>query len=277
LGYGETGTIGAWSKRKLQLLSDYLPIYLKACRRAQHRYYVDAFAGRGRWKVRGTGEVVEGSPRIALQHLVNFTKVFLVEMDKSKARDLMELKMSSLNADKVEVFIDDANEAVKSIFSKIHPKAPTFVFLDPSGDQLHWSTIDYISHWQTELYVLYPSGMTIMRYLSRDQKLDDRFVHRLNQFFGCEDWRHLYEHYVGGLREKLPKALLDLYVQRMRDLGYSQFYQSECYRTRTYGSSGQRLYYMIWAGKHEVGGKIMKSISRLIERDDQLELGLSLD
>lgn len=276
--YGEEeGYIGHWSTAKLDILREYLPIYQNACMRAKHCFYVDAFAGRGEWKVKGTNEVVQGSPKIALTHLEKFTRTYFVEMDEERVKELQSLKDSSAHPFKVKVLQGDANEMLPQIFHEIHPKAPTFVFLDPSADQLKWSAIEHLSKWKTELFILYPYNMTISRYLPQDiDKLRPWGIERLNNFFGCSDWLEVYQDHAGGRRRYLAEALLRLYTGRLKQLGYDYCNVSKCFRTID-AEHGQRLYYMLWVGKHPVGKKIIDSVLKKVENSPQLDLGLDLD
>src|SRR5687768_2772734 len=78
--------VGAWSDEKLDLLRCYLGTlrgtggFLPATQAAQQRYYVDLFAGSGQNRVKGTDQVIDGSPLIALKAgPPQFTKLFWVE------------------------------------------------------------------------------------------------------------------------------------------------------------------------------------------------------
>lgn len=275
--YGEEGTIGQWSLVKLDILRTYLPAYQAACRRARDCYCIDAFAGKGEWRVRGTDRVVEGSPQIVLDYLGGFTQVFMIEMEAKRARELEYLKERSSHPSKVTVIVGDTNVVLSNALRSIHPKAPTFVFLDPSGDQLQWATIELLAKWQTELFILYPYGMTIARYLKRDPDKQEQWeIDRLNTFFGCENWNETYRDCIAGRRKYLESELLDLYTERLRGLGYKYCFVSRCFRTID-ERHGQKLYYMIWVGKHPVGGKIIRSVLGKMESGPQATLGLNLD
>ena len=148
------------------------------------------------------------------------------------------------------------------VLARIHPAAPTFVFLDPSGDHLRWSTIELLSKWRTELFILFPYNMTLVRYLPRHRKQEEWQKEHLDAFFGTRDWEEIYK----GERIYLLRRLLDLYTVRLRALGYKHVNISECFKN----STGQNLYYMIWVGKHDAGKKIMDWV--FAQQSNQLKL-----
>ena len=56
--------VGDWTLDKLKIIEQYLPAYLTATQRALERVYIDAFAGPGRNEIKGSGDIVDGSPLI---------------------------------------------------------------------------------------------------------------------------------------------------------------------------------------------------------------------
>jgi three-Cys-motif partner protein len=74
--------VGEWTKDKLKILTSYLPAYLTATTSTLERFYIDGFAGPGLNRLASTGELVDGSPLIALDALASngtkFTKLFFI-------------------------------------------------------------------------------------------------------------------------------------------------------------------------------------------------------
>jgi three-Cys-motif partner protein len=265
MAYGEKDNlIGSWSLDKLEFLKKYLPIYVKATSRAMHRYYVDCFAGRGKWIEKESLKEVDGSVSISLDHSENFTKLFYIELDEERVEDIK--KLASLKAPKknYEIINGDCNAVIHKVMQQIHPKSPTFVFIDPSSDQVKWSTIEYLSLWRTELFILYPYQMTIRRYLPVDtSKIESWQMERLNNFFGTNLWYDIYMNYD---RRYLLSKLLELYTNRLKEIGYKYVNISDVFKK----PGGPDLYYMIWVGKHKAGDKIMKWVYE--QQNPQLSL-----
>jgi three-Cys-motif partner protein len=61
--------VGPWAKKKLKVLADYIGAS-SAARRKFNRSessYIDVFCGAARSKIRTTGEVIDGSPLVAVK------------------------------------------------------------------------------------------------------------------------------------------------------------------------------------------------------------------
>lgn len=71
------------------------------------------------------------------------------------------------------------------------------VFLDPFGMEVKWSTIEALGRTNAiDLWLLFPLGQAINRLLRRDSKINSAIKHRLDDFFGTEDWyQHFYKIY----------------------------------------------------------------------------------
>ena len=64
--------IGYWSEIKLDIVRRYAVEYSKILSNRFHHVYIDAFAGSGMHISRTTGELVRGSPQIALDIIPPF-------------------------------------------------------------------------------------------------------------------------------------------------------------------------------------------------------------
>lgn len=263
MAYGEEAKIGQWSLDKLAFLERYLPAYLRATRSALHKYYIDGFAGRGEWVNKRTGQKVAGSATIALQYAEQFTHLFFVEFEEERAENLRDLIRIHNASHKATVFVGDCNLLLSKVVKRIHPSAPSFAFLDPSSDQLQWKTIEMLSKWKTELFILFPLNMTLIRYLPKNGKITEWARIRLNGVFGTDEWEQLFQNTP---RSRLKSELLMLYTNRLRSLGYEHVNISDVFKS----DSGQKLYYMIWVGKHPIGKKIMDKVFE--KQSDQLKL-----
>ncbi len=235
--------VGDWTRDKLKILEDYLPIYLLATMSAKDRIYIDAFAGPGTNVVKDTNLVVDGSPLIALKararNGTGFSHLFFIEKIPALADELRRT-MAPWNSDnRCEVITGDVNVELPRIVRRIHPKAPTLVFIDPQGIDPAWTTIEAIAPWKTELLVLFPLGMGIKRNLESP---------KVTAYYGTDEWEALVDQGAGD------RALLDLYKGRLKALGYTYTTPIDrLVRTRT----GQQLYYLVFVSKVPVAKRIM--------------------
>lgn len=73
-------------------------------------------------------------------------------------------------------------------------------------------------------------------------------------------WKAYRLHYERDAR------LFELYKSRLRDIGYRYIHRSEIIRN----TKNVPLYYMVWAGKNEIGERIMASIFKKLRFQGQL-------
>jgi three-Cys-motif partner protein len=268
MSYGND-SIGEWSKLKLQYLSAYLPCYTKVTSKAMHRFFIDGFAGKGIWIIKESKEEIKGSPLIALNTEPPFTKCFFIEKDQNRLKELTEY-CANYPSNKYEIIAGDCNLEMENVLSKINMRAPTFVFLDPSAGHLSWDTIELLSEWRTELFINFPLHMDLQRNLPNDlSKLGPSNEKKLNMVFGNEKWRDIYNRKFASSGLKFSTwSLMELYISGLQELGYTFINYSDVIKN----NSGQKLYYMIWAGKHPVGQRI---IEHVLTRQFKEQLDLS--
>src|SRR5262249_7667934 len=131
------GDVGIWSGEKLDLLASYLGRpgskkgFLPATAKAQQRYYIDLFAGPGQDRVRGNGEIIDGSPLIALKAgPPEFTELFLVDSRPTIVKAL-RARCAEFQGRRAHVRLGDANAVIDDILRVVPTQFPVFAFLDP--------------------------------------------------------------------------------------------------------------------------------------------------
>ncbi|NPV71173.1 MAG: three-Cys-motif partner protein TcmP [Firmicutes bacterium] len=140
----------------------------------------------------------------------------------------------------------------------IHPAAPTLVVLDPTGviGQVQWATIETIAKWRTEIFLNFPYHMAVQRLLpNQHEKLTDEMAKKLDDHLP-PGWRSVYDQCVGTDRRFLARGFLELYRKGLQELGYTYVFGSSVFKT----DAGLPLYYLIWAGRHQVGANIAKHV-----------------
>lgn len=251
---------GAHTKEKLRILSQYLPAYLQATTSALERIYVDAFAGPGLNEIKGTGELVDGSPLIALsskaQNGTTFSQYFFIEMDHRAAQELRDVVARRFPNASVEVIRGDVNTELPKLVRGFHERAPIFVLLDTEGIEPAWETIEAIAPWRTELLITFPLGMGIKRNYSKP---------KVTRYFGTSDWPASW---LEGDPGKV-KAILDFYKDRLWSLGYK--YQSDK-DDRIQTEDGKDLYYIVHVAKVKPAKTIMKWVKGQPNFKGQLRL-----
>jgi len=237
--------VGSWTQDKLKILRQYLPGYLLATTRARERIYVDAFAGPGLNRLRGTRRVIDGSPLIGLDACASnettFDRLFFVERDPALAAELCGIVNTRDKTQRANVIVGDVNEELPKLVAKLPLRSPIFVFVDPDGIEPRWTTVEAIAPWQTELLINFPLGMSIKR------NLDSA---KVTEYFGTDRWRGLWN-LTGPGR---TRALLQLYKERLGELGYLYTTQHD---RLVKTSGGRHLYYLVFVSKVDVAKRIM--------------------
>ena len=236
-----------WTADKLDFIEKYIPAFVKATKRAKHRYYVDGFAGPGINKF-SDGSTRPGSPLIALGQ-DDFTGLFLVEKKRSFFKALELRVKQHPNAEKASLYNADFNEVIPDILERIPDEAPTLFLLDPEGLELKWRSVELISQKsRADIFILI-SASGVLRNAPKPS------AHKtLTEFYGGEEWRDVDRYKKPGF--DYFHAYLDLYLEKLRRAGLR--YADHYLIAKT--SKKAKLHALVFAGKHDVGLKIANDI-----------------
>lgn len=255
-----------WSAEKLQLLQRYLISpnskggFLPATQSAGQRYYLDLFAGPGQNEIEGTGQVIDGSPLVALKAgPPAFTHLWWIDASRRNAESL-EAHRDELAPGKVTVLCGDANTKVDDALMALPKSYPVFAFLDPYGAHLHWRTVEKLAahkpKYKIELFILFAYDMGLVRLLPNDPtKLEYAAV--LDRVMpDPQGWRNVYAQRTHGHahRQDFRRAFLNEYVRGLKTLGYAFVLPPRLIRS----PDNHPMYFMVFASDHPAGGKIME-------------------
>ena len=252
--------IRKWTALKLEYLDYYLQAYVRAAKRAREIHYIDAFAGCGDCVIIENGWSVEGSPWRALNTVPAFTRYYFVEKEENLASHLRSTILDK-GLKNAHVYAGDCNQVIPAeILPRIPQNVPSFAFLDPTGLQINWQTIQSLAshrrNMKMELLILYPYDMAITR-LFRLALENPAHYNTLTRFYGDEKW---LDEFRASLRAKeTPKQQRDrfvqLYTNNLRALGYQYV---EAYEPLYSGHKS--LYHVIFASDNEAGANIMRDV-----------------
>ena len=272
---------GRYAQEKLSFLNRFLPPALQATKSKLTRHYIDLFAAHGRFRDE-CGGVHDGSALRALTiggaetGGVSFTDATLINLDpahgaalKANVQQARAEGRLALPFDRVAFVNEDANAVIASVLRRIHRKSYIFVFADPeSPNQLPWTTIEALraqGHESIDLYVLFPLHMAIIRMVAWDRTKIEPNAAALTRFFGTDEWRDLESRRrTDNDRERLVVDLEELYVRRLRELGWKHAGRVREIRRR----GRHRLYNMLFATNHPVGA----ALAEWETRSAQMEL-----
>lgn len=261
-----------WTLNKLEILQGYLPAFNIAAKRSSERIYLDLMAGQPENAAAGTGQMFDGSARIALASDPGFTRWALGELQHAA---LLEDDLRRRHPDKAfRVYPGDCNETIHQMLRDLEPVnwAPTFALLDQQGAELHWSTMAAIAEFKregltkAEQWILCSPTMIYRGVQGTNGHL---FADRVDRMYGTDSWRHIY---AARLAEDLDpegwrREMVNLLRWRLeKDLGYKH-----TARIPMKMLTGVEIYDMVFATDHPAGFNIMSSLyARAAEREPEM-------
>ncbi|MDP2858819.1 MAG: three-Cys-motif partner protein TcmP [Bacillota bacterium] len=190
--------MGQWSKDKLSLLGQYLHAYSVIMSKQKAKWlqsygYVDAFAGPGQYSDVEHRVYVEGSPRVALACEPPFDEFWFVERSPRRLDQLKQLVACDFPnlTPRVNFCHGDANAVLKDEILPLvtlsnHRRG--FLFLDPYGLDVHFSTLQSVADAQTFDVFINFSVMGITRILEREDAPDQQTLDIVERVMGDSGW-----------------------------------------------------------------------------------------
>jgi len=194
----EYDEIGIWSEVKLAIIREYASAYgriMESQRRARipslRWIYIDAYAGPGYHLSKTSGELVEGSPLIALNTEPPFHEYHFIDSETARAQQLRDLA-----GDRADVFTygEDCNEV---LLSRIFPRAKydeyrrALCLLDPYNIDLKWEVIEAAGKSRSVEIFMNFMIMDINRNALRknpDKSIESK-VAQMTRLWGDESWK----------------------------------------------------------------------------------------
>jgi three-Cys-motif partner protein len=218
---------GIWAAQKLDYLARYIDVFEKSMRgKWSFRNYIDLMAGPGKDRVRGSRQVLLGSPLLALTTQYPFTNYFFVEIEQKNCEALKQRCAASPHNDRVKVVTGDCNAVVDSVVAQVKrtdERSLNLAFLDPEGFELKWTTVSKIASMRRmDLIINYPEG-GFNRYRNQASKLEEDTG--IDDFFGDREWREIYKEWQSKQTNRgLHRLLINHYKNKLKNLGYTEVF-----------------------------------------------------
>ena len=262
--------IGYWSELKLEIIKKYAAAYSKILDSSVKRgevkkyIYVDAFAGSGKHISKTSGNLVKGSPQIALDVAPPFHEYHFIDLNEDKTASLKDIAR-----DKKNVFIHEGN--CNNILMKIYPRAKwndyhrALVLLDPYGLDLNWEAMYTAGAMKSiEIFLNFPI-MDMNRNVLWDNhgSVDTKQISRMNAFWGDDSWREAAYAKQGdmfGGEISVPKqkhGVVDAFKKRLKEVAGFKFVPDPIPMRN---SNGAVVYYLFFASPNDKGAKIVREI-----------------
>jgi three-Cys-motif partner protein len=267
--------IGYWSEIKLDIIREYAQAYstiLTAQKRPRlHHVYIDAFAGAGFHVAKGSGDLVWGSPAVALLTDPPFKEYHFIDLDRGNVESLREMIHSRTTGpydpNAVHLYNADCNDVlIETVFPRVQFEQYRrgLCLLDPYGLHLDWRVIEEAGRMRSvEIFLNFPILDMNRNVLHHDYaKVPATQIGRMNRFWGDESWRNIaYKPVItlfGAEDEKTKNAtIVAAFRERLKKVaGFSHVPEPIPMRN----SRGAVLYYLFFAFPKPVAQNIVMDI-----------------
>ena len=247
---------GVWVYDKKHYFERYLDIFSRGIgpKWAGKLCYVDLFAGPGRSIVRGSQEEVKGSPLVALD--CEFSRYVFVDIPDVLAALESRLKTHAKRS-QATLIPGDCNTVISEVLKQLPPDHLTLAFIDPTGLQIKFSTIQRLVHNRSvDLLMTIQLGMGIRLNLPQFTQTEGA---ALTDWLGNSDWRRDYD--AGGSWSQIARRIVNRYLAQIRDLGYRTVQDREI-EVRT-DETNLLLYFMVLASRHPRGEDFWRKATQI--------------
>lgn len=266
----EYDKIGIWSEVKLAIIKKYASAYatiMEAQRRGRipslRWLYIDAYAGPGYHLSKTSGELVEGSPLIALNTDPPFHEYHFIDTEPRRAQQLRRLA-----GERRDVFIysEDCNTVLlRDVFPRVAygDYRRALCLLDPYNIDLTWRVIEAAGKARSIEVFVNLMMMDINRNAMRrnpDKSIQSK-MDQLTRLWGDESWReagYATNRDLFGEPEKVSnEEFAEAFRQRLeRKAGFKYVPAPMPMRTK----SNSVIYYLYFASQKEAGMDIVNDI-----------------
>jgi hypothetical protein len=238
------------TKIKHKVFRDYFDKWVKILGKYDNLNYIDGFGGCGAYKDQKdkVKEPYYGSPILAARVIKDNQKhvnILIVDKEKENITNLKGI-FKYLELDIKPTFINDTfDSAINKILDKVSNIAPTFVFIDPFGFEIKYSTLKRIMNIKKSEILFNFMFNGINRFLSLEQN-----EQIMNDLFGTNEWKSLSE--LKGVERE--NKMINLYRSQLKRIAKFVFpYKMEFPEMR------RTYYYLFHLTNHYKGASIMKS------------------
>jgi three-Cys-motif partner protein len=266
--------VGEWGRQKYLRLWTYASIFARGMKhRHRHRVYIDLFAGAGKAVIRETGELVLGSPLLALSVPDPFTKYIFCDDDSERVAALEQRVARDYPWADRTIIDASAINAVPQILAALPTDGSvlSFCFADPYDLSFDFRIVEQLAAGnRMDFLILLAAQMD-------GQRNEVNYVNpastKVERLLGDPLWREKWS-VVKRDGTGFQQFLMQQYRAAMERIGYQRLRESDVYRVKT--ESGQvPLYYLLFFSRHERGYHFWRQTmkSSVTQRDFMGDLG----
>jgi three-Cys-motif partner protein len=259
-----TPDVGEWGRQKYLRHWIYADIFSQAMKSAYaHRVYIDLFSGAGKARIRETGELVLGSPLLALSVSAPFTRYIFCEKDERNLDSLRARVERDFSWADVRFIHAPVENAIEQVLDHLPPARSTldFCFADPFDLEFNFRIVERLSRGRRmDFLMLLAAQMdgqrNVFNYLNPANTKIDRLLND-------PAWRARWEAArAGGMR--FQRFLVEEYYDSMERVGYARPKPSDAHKVDT-ESGSVPLYYLLFFSKHPLGYKFWREALKYSE------------
>lgn len=268
--------IGAHSLEKIRRHNYYASMFTTAMvSKWTHLAYVGLYAGAGRARIRGSGEIVETSALAVLRQPVPFTKYIFVDSDP-RCIQALERRIDGLDREPDVTLVEsEVNDSVSTIIralprfdSSMGETLLTLCFVDPFRIDLNFEVIRRLSQYKIDFLVMLPLGFDLRRNLRR--YLENEEDERVGRMIDAPDWRGEWRTKNWPDR-KFVRFALEKFDEAMERLGFRPRAWKDTVAVKVTGM-GVYLYSLALYTRHPIAEKFWKTT--IAGTSPQTDLGI---
>jgi three-Cys-motif partner protein len=258
--------VGIWAKEKHERLRKYVDI-TRATRRkwvmgTGGATYIDLFCGAGRAVIRETGEVIDGSPLVAVKTArdggVPFSEIHIADVVEERCR-VAEHRLAKIGCS-AKAEIGTADATVLRIARKLNPYGLHFAFLDPYKlEALPFSVIEVLAKFKYIDLLIHVSVQDLQRNLGIYSKSKNG---PLDGF--APGWRNSVD--LKQSKSATRAAYIAYWAKKMENLGFAPA-RYELVRGPT---KNQRLYWLVIVSHHTLAQEFWDKIRNITGQGELL-------
>jgi three-Cys-motif partner protein len=264
-----TPEVGEWGRQKYLRHWIYADTFSQAMKNSyEHRVYIDLFSGAGKARIRETGELVLGSPLLALSVASPFTRYIFCESNEQNVEALRTRVERDFSWADVKIIHAPVERAVDQIISHLPASQATlnFCFADPFDLEFDFKIVERLSRGRKmDFLMLLAAQMdgqrNVFNYLNAGNSKIERLLNN-------SEWRAQWEDArTKGM--KFQRFLVEEYCNAMERIGYARPKASDAHKVET-ESGSVPLYYLLFFSKHALGYKFWREALKYSETQRSL-------
>lgn len=250
--------VGKWAKEKMECLRTYVDITKEVRRKFVHGQggatYIDLFAGPGRTREKGTGELRDGGAleavKCAASSRTAFTAVHMGDLNPLFVQ-AVEKRLAALGVS-ASTHVGSSESTVKEIFPRLNPYGFHLAFLDPFNlDGLPFTIIDGLTNFKRMDLLIHFSLQDLQRNLPMYMDCTDSPLDRF-----APGWRSSIENAnlpQDEVRGRIFRHWCSLVERKGMKVGQTVLVR---------GTKGQYLYWLVFASRHELANRFWETIRK---------------